>query len=167
MGGLAKKGLAIHGHCASSNASVSDESRNLALNVPRINPDRGQRFCWLDPIHSPARGLDLGVGCMRSGSCPLKCANVCVCVGVRGWNRRGWTCLGCHGRRMPRMDEVPESDGLIAANHPTPLYSLIRGWIYAEYEADNGAKPWRKLDDTSDGRRPNLGLAGPFITVSG
>mmetsp|Transcript_42519 Transcript_42519/g.98459 ORF Transcript_42519/g.98459 Transcript_42519/m.98459 type:complete len:305 (+) Transcript_42519:2-916(+) len=66
-----------------------------------------------------------------------------------------------------RMDEVADYARLSAEGHATPLYSLIRGWIYAEYEAENGAKPWRKLDDTSDGRRPNLGLAGPFITVSG
>uniref|UniRef100_A0A7S2QLK7 ABC transporter domain-containing protein n=1 Tax=Zooxanthella nutricula TaxID=1333877 RepID=A0A7S2QLK7_9DINO len=65
------------------------------------------------------------------------------------------------------MAEVTEYDRLIAEGSPTPLYSMIRGWIYAEYEADAGAKPWRKLEDTSDGRRPNLGLAGPFVTVSG
>jgi len=65
------------------------------------------------------------------------------------------------------MSEVPEYDTLLASGSPTPLYSLIRGWIYAEYEADNGAQPWRKVEDTTDGRRPNLGLAGPFLTASG
>mmetsp|Transcript_39513 Transcript_39513/g.114390 ORF Transcript_39513/g.114390 Transcript_39513/m.114390 type:complete len:557 (-) Transcript_39513:133-1803(-) len=65
------------------------------------------------------------------------------------------------------MDEITDYHRLIADGHPTPLYSLIRDWIYAEYAADNGSRPWRQLDDTSDGRRPNLGLAGPFITVSG
>eukprot|EP00932_Pfiesteria_piscicida_P012292 SRR837773.23632.p1 GENE.SRR837773.23632~~SRR837773.23632.p1 ORF type:complete len:512 (+),score=175.83 SRR837773.23632:79-1536(+) len=65
------------------------------------------------------------------------------------------------------MSEVKEYDELIAAGHPTPLYSAVRQWIYSEYEADNGAKPWRKLEDTSDGRRPNLGLAGPFVMASG
>jgi len=51
----------------------------------------------------------------------------------------------------------------------TPLYTLIRGWIYAEYDGSNDAKPWRIVDEraTRDGRIPNLGLAGPFQTISG
>merc|ERR1712032_1602044 len=65
------------------------------------------------------------------------------------------------------MEEIPEYAALIANGDLTPLYSLIRGWIYAEYNADGGAQPWRKLEDTSDGRRPNLGLAGPFCMHSG
>lgn len=65
------------------------------------------------------------------------------------------------------MSEVSEYDRLIAECHPTPLYSLIRGWIYSEYAADGDAQPWRELQDTRDGRRPNLGLAGPFVMRSG
>lgn len=65
------------------------------------------------------------------------------------------------------MSEVKEYHELVAQGHPTPLYSVVRQWIYSEYEADNGAQPWRKLEDTSDGRRPMLGLAGPFLSVSG
>jgi len=65
------------------------------------------------------------------------------------------------------MSDISEYAELTASGHPTPLYNLVRNWIYAEYEADHGAKPWRKLDDTSDGRRPNLGLAGPFVMASG
>merc|ERR1712226_271495 len=64
------------------------------------------------------------------------------------------------------LAEVKEYDELIAKGCHTPLYSLIRDWIYSEYGADAGAKPWRKLDDVSDGRRPNLGLAGPFVMQS-
>eukprot|EP00929_Paragymnodinium_shiwhaense_P068174 TRINITY_DN3425_c0_g1_i4.p1 TRINITY_DN3425_c0_g1~~TRINITY_DN3425_c0_g1_i4.p1 ORF type:complete len:581 (-),score=139.31 TRINITY_DN3425_c0_g1_i4:562-2223(-) len=64
------------------------------------------------------------------------------------------------------IDEVKEYQELLASDCPTPLYTLIRGWIYSEYGADAGAKPWRKLDETSDGRRPNLGLAGPFVMQS-
>merc|ERR1719382_1753283 len=33
-----------------------------------------------------------------------------------------------------RMDELTEYDQLIAAGNLTPLYSLIRGWIYSEYD---------------------------------
>jgi len=69
--------------------------------------------------------------------------------------------------RSCALDEVGEYSKLIADGDLTPLYSLIRGWIYSEYDADNGAQPWRKLDDTKDGRRPNLGLAGPFCSQSG
>jgi len=69
--------------------------------------------------------------------------------------------------RACAMSEVEEYSKLIAGGDLTPLYSLIRGWIYDEYAADKGAQPWRKLDDTKDGRRPNLGLAGPMMTQSG
>lgn len=68
--------------------------------------------------------------------------------------------------RACAMSELLDYDKLIAEGNSTPLYSLIRGWIYAEYDRDGEARPWRKLDDTSDGRRPNLGLAGPFVTTS-
>mmetsp|Transcript_73042 Transcript_73042/g.136441 ORF Transcript_73042/g.136441 Transcript_73042/m.136441 type:complete len:568 (-) Transcript_73042:185-1888(-) len=68
--------------------------------------------------------------------------------------------------RCCKMDEVVEYQKLLEARDSTPLYSMIRQWIYAEYEA-NGAKPWRKMENLDDGRLPNLGLAGPFQTVSG
>jgi CCR4-NOT complex subunit CAF16 len=64
------------------------------------------------------------------------------------------------------IGEIKEYDELIKSKCPTPLYTLVRDWIYAEYGADAGAKPWRKLDDVSDGRRPMLGLAGPFVMQS-
>jgi len=69
--------------------------------------------------------------------------------------------------RACAMSDIPEYSEFMAKGDLTPLYSLIRGWIYAEYEADGGAQPWRKLENTSDGRRPNLGLAGPFCSHSG
>jgi len=65
------------------------------------------------------------------------------------------------------IEELSEYHEIIAQGNTTPLYSLIRKWIYSEYEADNGAKPWRQMEDTSDGRRPNLGLAGPIVMRSG
>merc|ERR1712087_185762 len=65
------------------------------------------------------------------------------------------------------MAEIAEYERLIAAGHPTPLYAVVREWIYSEYAADGQSQPWRKVENTSDGRRPNLGLAGPFVTVSG
>merc|ERR1712113_396072 len=69
--------------------------------------------------------------------------------------------------RACAMADVTEYSKLMADGDLTPLYSLVRGWIYAEYQADGGAQPWRKVEDTSDGRRPNLGLAGPFMSQSG
>merc|ERR1719265_366462 len=71
--------------------------------------------------------------------------------------------------RSCSIDEVGEYAQLIADGNPTPLYTLVQRWVYAEYEADRGAKPWRKVDEESlrDGRLPNLGLAGPFQTTSG
>jgi CCR4-NOT complex subunit CAF16 len=71
--------------------------------------------------------------------------------------------------RACSMDEVTEYSTLCEGSCLTPLYSLIRGWMYAEYDKDNGAKPWRVTDTKGlqDGRIPNLGLAGPFMTASG
>merc|ERR1712025_1357099 len=64
------------------------------------------------------------------------------------------------------MEEVSEYGNLCESGCPTPLYSLIKGWIYDEYANAGDAKPWRVVDDESlkDGRVPNLGLAGPFQT---
>merc|ERR1712070_1127647 len=71
--------------------------------------------------------------------------------------------------RSCAMEEIKEYSKLCSGGCLTPLYSLIRGWMYAEYDKDNGAKPWRVTDEKSmmDGRVPNLGLAGPFMTASG
>jgi len=64
---------------------------------------------------------------------------------------------------------VQEYDKLIAEGCGTPLYTMIRNWIYSEYAGDDGAKPWRVVDEKSllDGRVPNMGLAGPFQTACG
>jgi len=60
------------------------------------------------------------------------------------------------------IDQIPEYAELIANGNLTPLCSLVRNWIYAEYGADQVSKSWRELDTSLDGRRPNLGLAGPI-----
>merc|ERR1711865_972726 len=64
------------------------------------------------------------------------------------------------------MEEIEEYTKLMEGGSLTPLYSLIRGWMYAEYDKEAGAEPWRKEDNSADGRVPNLGLAGPFQTCS-
>lgn len=71
--------------------------------------------------------------------------------------------------RACAMEEVTEYAKLCSEGSLTPLYSMIRSWIYAEYDKDSGAKPWRKVDEKAllDGRMPALGLAGPFMTTSG
>eukprot|EP00928_Gymnodinium_smaydae_P098238 TRINITY_DN9095_c0_g1_i3.p1 TRINITY_DN9095_c0_g1~~TRINITY_DN9095_c0_g1_i3.p1 ORF type:complete len:584 (-),score=99.13 TRINITY_DN9095_c0_g1_i3:311-2062(-) len=67
------------------------------------------------------------------------------------------------------LSEVTEYEELCSKGCSTPLYSMIREWIYSEYAASRGAKPWRTVDEKSmiDGRIPNLGLAGPFQTTCG
>jgi len=70
------------------------------------------------------------------------------------------------------LDDIEDYNKLIVDANPTPLYSLVRQWIYAENEgsatnATEGVGKWRKLDTSLDGRRPNLGLAGPMQTHSG
>jgi CCR4-NOT complex subunit CAF16 len=68
-------------------------------------------------------------------------------------------------KRACPMAEIQEYSKLVEDGCLTPLYSLIRGWMYAEYEQDTG-KSWRNIDEKAlaDGRVPNLGLAGPFQT---
>merc|ERR1711865_487837 len=70
--------------------------------------------------------------------------------------------------RACAFDEIKEYTDLCEKGCLTPLYSLFRGWMYAEYDKDAGAQPWRDMDAKSlvDGRVPNLGLAGPFQTCS-
>eukprot|EP00450_Noctiluca_scintillans_P040230 CAMPEP_0194479686 /NCGR_PEP_ID=MMETSP0253-20130528/2729_1 /TAXON_ID=2966 /ORGANISM="Noctiluca scintillans" /LENGTH=563 /DNA_ID=CAMNT_0039318953 /DNA_START=111 /DNA_END=1802 /DNA_ORIENTATION=+ len=67
--------------------------------------------------------------------------------------------------RVAPVGEVQEYSQLLADGHLTPLYELVRRWIYAEYQ-ESSAKPWRKIDSNLDGRVPNLGLAGPFQMTS-
>mmetsp|Transcript_117120 Transcript_117120/g.343085 ORF Transcript_117120/g.343085 Transcript_117120/m.343085 type:complete len:584 (-) Transcript_117120:336-2087(-) len=71
--------------------------------------------------------------------------------------------------RACSMEEVGEYTKLCEEGCLSPLYSLIRGWVYSEYGESSQEKPWRKEDEKSlqDGRIPNLGLAGPFMTASG
>jgi CCR4-NOT complex subunit CAF16 len=60
------------------------------------------------------------------------------------------------------IDQIPEYAELIAGGNLTPLCSLVRNWIYTEYAQAEDGKSWRELDTSLDGRRPNLGLAGPI-----
>jgi len=71
--------------------------------------------------------------------------------------------------RACAMEEVDEYSKLCEDGCLTPLYSLVKGWMYAEYDQPSDLKPWRKVDEKSliDGRVPSLGLAGPFMTSSG
>jgi len=71
--------------------------------------------------------------------------------------------------RACSMEEVTEYAELCQGPCLTPLYSLIQKWMYSEYDAGLVEKSWRKQDEKSlmDGRVPNLGLAGPFMTASG
>jgi CCR4-NOT complex subunit CAF16 len=67
---------------------------------------------------------------------------------------------------LSSMDQLAEYQELL--NDPSvncPLYSMIRKRVYAEYEKAISAPKKQKLMD--DGRIPNLGLAGPFMTVCG
>ena len=103
------------------------------------------------------------LGFLRSES-EIRGATIFYCTHIFD-HLEGWASHMLHmskGRvvRSCPMEEVSEYHELIAQGHPTPLYSVIRKWIYSEYEVDgSGYKPWRKLEDTSDGRRPALGLA--------
>jgi len=103
--------------------------------------------------------------------CELRGATIFYCTHIFD-HLEGWATHMLHLSKgevvkQCEISEVTEYAELQASGDPTPLYSLVRRWVYAEYDAENGAKPWRKVDESLDGRVPNLGLAGPFMTASG
>lgn len=106
---------------------------------------------------------------MRS-ECEIRGATIFYCTHIFD-HLEGWATHLLHMSqtrvvRYCEFGEVHEYRQLADAGDPTPLYSLVRRWIYGEYEA-SGEKSWRKVTDSQDGRIPNLGLAGPFQSVCG
>lgn len=65
------------------------------------------------------------------------------------------------------LSEVEEYSKLIVDGVNCPLYTMMRNWVYAEYEEDARQPKRAKVADSLDGRIPNLGLAGPFQMMSG
>lgn len=68
------------------------------------------------------------------------------------------------------ISEVTEYSQKIESGVSCPLYELVRGWVHSEYEAIKDSEPPKKnlkMDESLDGRIPNLGLAGPFMMMSG
>jgi len=103
--------------------------------------------------------------------CDLRGATIFYCTHIFD-HLEGWATHFMHlsrGKvvRCCSMDEVEEYSKLVADGDLTPLYSMVRQKIYAEYGADADSKPWRKLNTSNDGRVPALGLAGPFQQMSG
>jgi CCR4-NOT complex subunit CAF16 len=66
------------------------------------------------------------------------------------------------------MSEVEEYTQLLQQKTSCPLYNLVRKWVYDEYDRliEHKAKA-PKIEQSLDGRVPNLGLAGPFMMSSG
>jgi len=98
--------------------------------------------------------------------CELRGSTIFYCTHIFD-HLEGWPTHMLHlskGKVMKQceMSELPEYSKLNSDGDCTPLYTLIRGWIYKEYEVAGDVKPWRKVDKTLDGRIPNLGLAGPM-----
>merc|ERR1712070_841049 len=93
----------------------------------------------------------------------LRGATVFYCTHIFD-HLEGWPTHMLHlskGRMVQQcaLSELQEYQQLLSSDN-TPLYSLIRERIYAEYSNDGDAKPWRKVHESMDGRIPNLGLAG-------
>jgi len=88
---------------------------------------------------------------------------------LEGWASHMLHLSKGHVERACAMEDIAEYSKLCESGCSTPLYSLVKGWIYAEYDGDSTSKPWRSLDKNAmnDGRIPSLGLAGPFMTSSG
>jgi len=112
-----------------------------------------------------------GILSFLRAECELRGATIFYCTHIFD-HLEGWATHMLHlskGEvvRQCEMSEVTEYTELLESNDPTPLYSLVRRWVYAEYDAESGAKPWRNIVESKDGRVPNLGLAGPFMSSSG
>merc|ERR1719181_1465567 len=97
----------------------------------------------------------------------LRGATVFYCTHIfdhlEGWPTHMLHLSKGHVVHQSEMSELEEYNKLCSEGDATPLYTLIRGWVYKEYEDAAGAKPWRTLKSSSDGRVPNLGLAGPIM----
>jgi CCR4-NOT complex subunit CAF16 len=103
--------------------------------------------------------------------CDIRGATIFYCTHIFD-HLEGWATHFMHlskGQvlRCCKMDEVEEYSKAVADGEKTPLYSAVRQFIYSEYGAEADSKPWRKTEDSKDGRIPNLGLAGPFQLTSG
>jgi CCR4-NOT complex subunit CAF16 len=150
---------------------ISDGQRRRCQLLECLAPPRPVYL--LDEITSD---LDLfareGILRFLTAESELRGATIFYCTHIfdhlEGWATHLLHLSQGHVVRSCPFDEVEEYTQLVAEGNSTPLYSLVRRWIYAEYDAaEAGEKPWRKIHDSSDGRIPNLGLAGPFQTVSG
>jgi len=156
---------------------------NLEWKINEVSDGQRRRCQLLELLASPrpvylldeiTSDLDLfareGILRFLRAECDLRGATIFYCTHIfdhlEGWASHLLRMANGEVVRCCKMDEVEEYSQILASSDPTPLYSLVRGWIYAEYGASQDM-PWRKLDDSLDGRIPNLGLAGPFQTVSG
>jgi len=148
--------------------------------------DGQRRRCQLCQILSKPRpvylmdeitsDLDLfareGILAFLKAECEIRGATVFYCTHIFD-HLEGWATHLLHlsqGQvvRCSPMEEVAEYKELVDGGDLTPLYSLVSKWVHNEYGTDaEQAKPWRKVNDSEDGRMPNLGLAGPMLTCSG
>jgi CCR4-NOT complex subunit CAF16 len=106
-----------------------------------------------------------GVLAFLKAECEIHGATIVYCTHIydhlEGWaSHLMFLSKGRVTKHAP-LDEIPEYNKLVADKDRTPLCSLIRDWVYAEY-AHGTEKPWRKVNTSLDGRIPNLGLAGPM-----
>jgi len=106
-----------------------------------------------------------GIPNFLKAECELRGCTIFYCTHIFD-HLEGWPTHMLHlskGKvvKQCEMSELEDYKRICNEGDSTPLYTLIRGWVYKEYEDADGAKPWRKLDCSLDGRIPNLGLAGP------
>merc|ERR1719436_914854 len=155
---------------------------NLDWNINELSDGQRRRCQLLEVLATPrsvylmdeiTSDLDIyareGILNFLRCECEHRGATIFYCTHIfdhlEGWATHLLHLSQGHVVRSCSMDQVDEYEQLIAEGNSTPLYSLVRKWVYAEYGA-NEAKPWRKLETNPDGRIPNLGLAGPYQTTS-
>jgi CCR4-NOT complex subunit CAF16 len=155
---------------------------NLDWNINELSDGQRRRCQLLEVLATPrsvylmdeiTSDLDIfareGILNFLRSECELRGATIFYCTHIFD-HLEGWATHLLHlsqGQvvRSCAMDQVDEYDQLITEGNNTPLYSLVRKWVYSEYGATE-SKPWRKVDTSLDGRIPNLGLAGPYQTTS-
>lgn len=68
--------------------------------------------------------------------------------------------------RSCRLDDLAEYKELLSEGATSPLYTLVRKWVYAD-SVDGSELIRQNAVEDLDGRIPNLGLAGPIQLRSG
>merc|ERR1719272_676985 len=138
---------------------ISDGMRRRCQLLENLAPPKAVYF--MDEITSD---LDLfareGVLSFLVAESEIRGATIVYCTHIFD-HLEGWATHMLHMSegsvvRACGLGEIQDYNKLIADGNPTPLYSLVRQWVYAEYDGSganttDGVEKWRILDSSLDG----------------